>query len=86
MIALNFLSPTERDQVMRDINRLAESPFPPEAPSVYRLQGPPEMLVLPTLDRLRVIYTVGPDRILSIQDIINQDLADRYFRQPTAVA
>ena len=85
-IALNFLSQAERDQVMHDINHLAEAPFPPEAPGVYRVQGPPEFLVLPTLDRLRVVYTVGPDRIVTIQDIINQDLVDRYFRQPTAVA
>jgi hypothetical protein len=84
-IALNFLSPAERDEVMRDINRLAESPFPPEAPSVYRVQGPPEMLVLPTLDRLRVIYTVGPDRTLAIQDIINQDLEFDVARGPAKV-
>jgi mRNA-degrading endonuclease RelE of RelBE toxin-antitoxin system len=84
---LNSLSQAERNEVMSDIERLAADPFPPAARNTYLAAGPldgetGQVFVLKTLGRLRVLYTVRPDRTVVVMTIANQDLADRYFRTP----
>jgi hypothetical protein len=85
---LDFLSDAEREQVMRDIERLRENPFPPDAPGVYVAPGAPDgdVFVLPTLGNLRVLFTVGPDHTIFLKNIVNQELVDSIFEAPRSPA
>ena len=85
-IALNFLLPSEREQVMEDLLGLSDKPFAPEADNTHDVEGPQDLLVLPTLGRLRVVYTRGPDGTIVVQDVVNQGIIDRYFRKAAPVA
>jgi hypothetical protein len=84
-IALNFLFPAEREQVMHDLEDLGDLPFPPEASNVHRVKGSPEMLVLRTLDQLLIVFARGCDGTIVVQDLVNQGIIDRYFRDAAPV-
>lgn len=86
--SLGFLSDAEREQVMRDVERLRDNPFPPDAPGVYVAPGAPngDVFVLPTLGDLRVLFTVGPDRTIFLKNIISQELVDSIFEAPRSPA
>jgi hypothetical protein len=79
--ALGFFSDAEREQVMRDVERLRDSPYPPEAPGVYVAPGAPkgDVFVLPALGDFRVLFTLKPDRTIFLKNIISQEAADYMF-------
>ena len=84
-IALNFLLPSEREQVTHDLGDLGDKPFPPEPGNVHRVKGSPEMLVLPTLDQLLIVFARGGDGTIVVQDLVNRGIIERYYRNAATV-
>jgi len=84
-IALDFLLPAEREQVMHDISGLVEKMLNPEA-NERRVEEPSELHLAPTLGRLRIVYTRRADGAIVVQDVVNQGIIDRYFRKSAPVA
>jgi mRNA-degrading endonuclease RelE of RelBE toxin-antitoxin system len=79
--AISALGKTDQQKVRIAIERLHEGANPSEVPQVYRVRGPHDDLhVLRATQRLRVLFTVEENGEILVYDVVNHDLARRYFR------
>ena len=81
-IALATLRPEERDQVLATLRRLgADSSTIQKSPMVKKIGGSPGLFVLRVGERLRVLFSIEPDRSVLVRDIVSQGQVDAYRRQ-----
>jgi hypothetical protein len=80
--AIESLDSSEREDVLRAIDRLRNGPHPPGLPEVHAVRGTEGLYVLRAGrgQRLRLLFTEQEGRQITIHDLVTHDLVQEYMR------
>lgn len=78
--AINSLPPDQRQRVLAALQQLQAGGFRamPDVRRVADEGGTEELYVLRAGNALRVMFTIEPGNVISVQDVINRQFAQRY--------